>query len=385
MHAENSSTIWRSPPEDKNRLRVWTRSRGIPTARARWARIVLLVGHGTRTRRSRRRRGVAADGDLVAQPGISSARGQLLSKAAVELYMSLSTKDREEPPDPAAWTELRHAGFVAGGLDEPVLLDPAIAARGIERRLLTEWAALNEEIDLLHRAFESMRAAYERSEWSATGDRESIETIVGAEAIDAALEDAFQQCTQEVRTAQTGSGASHQWLDRARHHERLLERGIRTRMLFQHVARFHVPIRSHVARVTALGSQVRTLDEFFEQLTVVDDAVAFLPAGERRDDIVAIRHPAIVRFLVDVFDRAWTRGLPFSPTQDTRVLKQAVDGTRLAVMRLVIEGSTDEAGARRVGLSLRNYREHVRALMAQSGARTRAQLGYRIGASGLAL
>lgn len=314
----------------------------------------------------------------------SPARCRPLSEAAVELYMSLGTGACEVPADRAAWTELRRAGFVADSLDKPVLLDPAIAVRGIERRLLTEWAALNEEIVLLHRTFESMRAAYERSEWSVTGARESIETIVGAEAVDAAIEDAFQQCVHEVRTAQTGSGASPRWLDRARH-QRLLERGIRTRMLFQHVARFHVPSRSAVARVAALGSQVRTLDEFFEQLTVVDDAVAFLPAGEQRDDIVAVRHPAIIRFLADVFDRAWTRGLPFSPAQDTRVSRQAVDGTRLAVMRLVLEGSTDEVGARRVGLSLRNYREHVRALMAQFGVRTRAQLGYRIGASGLAL
>jgi hypothetical protein len=272
---------------------------------------------------------------------------------------------------------------VAGGLDKPVLLDPGIAVRGIERGLLTERAALDEEIDLLHRAFESMRAAYERSEWSATGARESTETIAGAEAVDTAVEEAFHRCVHEVRTAQPGSSASPVWLDQVRQQdERLLERGARRRMLFQHGARFNVPIRSHVARVTPLGSQVRTLDEFFDQLTVVDEAVAFLSAGERRDEVVAIRHPAVIRFLADVFDRAWTRGLPFSPGQDSRVLRQAVDSTRLAVMRLVIEGSTDKAGARRVGLSLRNYRQHVRALMAQFGARSRAELGHRIGAGG---
>jgi hypothetical protein len=313
----------------------------------------------------------------------SPARSRLLSEAAIELYLSLSAGACQESADPAAWTELQHAGFVAGDLDDPVLLDPVVAGRGMERRALAEWSALNEDIVILRRAFEAMRSAYERSEWSAAAES-SIETIVGAEAIDAAFEDAFQRCVHEVRAAHTG-GESPRWLDRARHHERLLERGIRARMLFQHAARFHVPIRSDVARVTALGSQARTLDEFFEQLTVVDDAVAFLPGGGRQCDVVAVRHPAIIRFLVDVFDRAWTRGLPFSPHQDARVLRQAVDGTRLAVMRLVVEGSTDEAGARRVGLSLRNYREHVRALMAQFEVRTRAQLGYQIGARGQAL
>lgn len=312
----------------------------------------------------------------------SPVRMRRLSEAAVELYTSLGTGARELPADDVAWTELRRAGFVAGGLDEPILLNPAVAVRGMERRLLTEWTALNEEIVVLYRTFESMRAAYERSEWSATSAPESIETIVGTEAVEAAVENAFQQCEHEVRTARTGSGVSAQWLDRAPHHEQLLERGVRTRMLLQHVARFYAPIRSYVARVTELGSQVRTLDEFFEQLTVVDDAVAFLSTGDRHADIVAVRHPVIIHFLVDVFDRAWTRGLPFSPAQDTDTLKQAVDSTRLAVMRLVVEGNTDEVGARRLGLSLRNYREHVRALMAQFGVHTRAQLGYRIGASG---
>src|SRR5690349_16421688 len=49
-----------------------------------------------------------------------------------------------------------------------------------------------------------------------------------------------------------------------------LKRGVKMRTLYQHAARRGVDTRKYVAAVTAAGAEVRTLDEFFNRLIVVD-------------------------------------------------------------------------------------------------------------------
>lgn len=56
---------------------------------------------------------------------------------------------------------------------------------------------------------------------------------------------------------------------------------------------------------------MRTLDEFFERLIVVDRKVAFIPAPDNDDDAVIIKDEAVVRYLADVFDRSWQRATEF--------------------------------------------------------------------------
>ena len=56
-----------------------------------------------------------------------------------------------------------------------------------------------------------------------------------------------------------------------------LERGITMRTLYQHSARRSAVTHKYVAAVTARGAEVRTLDEFFNRIIVVDRRVAIVP------------------------------------------------------------------------------------------------------------
>ena len=55
------------------------------------------------------------------------------------------------------------------------------------------------------------------------------------------------------------------------------------RTLYQHAARRGADTRKYVAAVTAAGAEVRTLDEFFNRLIVVDRRVALIPSHEGTD------------------------------------------------------------------------------------------------------
>ena len=69
-----------------------------------------------------------------------------------------------------------------------------------------------------------------------------------------------------------------------------LERGVDMRTLYQHTARRSKATRDHVDRILEQGAQVRTLDEFFNRLIVVDRRLAVIPGGAP-DVAVAIHEP----------------------------------------------------------------------------------------------
>ena len=87
---------------------------------------------------------------------------------------------------------------------------------------------------------------------------------------------------------------------------RALERGVQMRTLYQHTARHSNATREYVDDMLEHGAQVRTLDEFFNRLIVIDRRVAIIPGGQA-DVAVAIHDPHLVSYLADIFDRSWER------------------------------------------------------------------------------
>lgn len=323
-----------------------------------------------------------------------------ITEEAVRLYLALAEpltqrqqatgpqateRDDRHPADLGAWRELWTLRLVEGTMDKPVLRDPAPALRRMRRELRRRTIELEDLADRVHGDLERLSAAYRSNTGApAGGNGDDIEVLEGVGNINAAIDEACHAAERDVLCVQPGGGRSAKVLGEAIQRDLvLLERGVRLRTLYQHAARFSTPTRFYVERVVSRGAEVRTLDEFSDRLIVVDRAKAFLPATADRQVAVAVRQPAVVGFLADVFERAWTRAIPFSKEAGRATLREAVDSTRLAIARLVVQGDTDEVCARRAGLSLRNYREHVRQLMAQLGVRSRSGLGYQIARLGL--
>jgi diguanylate cyclase (GGDEF)-like protein len=166
----------------------------------------------------------------------------------------------------------------------------------------------------------------------------------------------------------------------ARKDAALLRRGVKMRTLYQHAARRHSATRDYVVAVSQAGGEVRTLDEFFNKILIFDRRVAIIPGPDGIDTAIAVREPAIVAYLVDVYERSWERARPFSAA-DTSTMKEVAGEQRSMTLRMLIEGHSDPAASKRLGVSPRTYAGYVSDLKDEFGADTRFQLGYEIGRS----
>ena len=154
------------------------------------------------------------------------------------------------------------------------------------------------------------------------------------------------------------------------------------RTLYQHSARRSSITHKYVAAVTARGAEVRTLDEFFNRIIVVDRRIAVIPGQADLRVAIVIREPSLVAYLVDIFERTWERARPFT-NRETTMMKDIAAEQRAMTIRMLIEGHADPVSAKRLGVSPRTYAGYVADLKEEYEAETRFQLGYTMGRQGV--
>ncbi|MFC7817304.1 LuxR C-terminal-related transcriptional regulator [Streptomyces sp. NPDC057367] len=161
-----------------------------------------------------------------------------------------------------------------------------------------------------------------------------------------------------------------------------LDRGARMRALYQHTARHAAYSRARYEQLTG-DVEARTLDEVTERLIIVDRTVAFIPASADRSLALEVRHPALIAYFVDTFDRLWHLATPMHPQAVQPPTLNGITPRQRAIAALLIEGHTDNVIAERLGMNVRTARVHIAKLAATLGSESRAQLGYLIGQSGI--
>ncbi|MFB6824527.1 hypothetical protein ACFCXA_23450 [Streptomyces virginiae] len=202
--------------------------------------------------------------------------------------------------------------------------------------------------------------------------------------INAAIRLAARECRREVLTSQPGGARSAAVLGESLPSTlEMLDRGVTMKTIYQHNARSGSATREFVRAIQERGAQVATLDENFDRLIIFDRTVAFIPADDDRRAAAEIRAPAMVSFLVALFERSWIRAVPFTPPGRDRATTRITDDLELAIMRHIVAGDTDTVTAGQLGISVRRCQEYVARMSAKLGSRSRAQLGYLIAKSGL--
>ena len=226
-------------------------------------------------------------------------------------------------------------------------------------------------------AFTSLGQTYRQSPHMTT---HPITEIRGLPNINSYIQATVADCRNELLTAQPYGRRPAKDLETAIQRDiKALNRGIKMRTLYQHSARHSPATRDYVREVSAHGAEVRTLDEFFNRLIVVDRHVAVIPASENHHIAVAIHEKSLVAYLVDMFERSWERARPFTNTEGGTERKIAED-VRAMTIRMLVEGHSDPASAKRLGVSTRTYAGYIAALKDEYGVQTRFQLGHAMGA-----
>ncbi|MFJ6853691.1 LuxR C-terminal-related transcriptional regulator [Streptomyces sp. NPDC091271] len=212
----------------------------------------------------------------------------------------------------------------------------------------------------------------------------AITMLEGPEAIRTAIQEATSQATDEVLTAQPGSTRPRATLRTALDNATTaIARGAGLRHIYQHPARYSTQVREYLRQVPAESLQVRTTELTVERLLIFDRTVAFIPATADRGAALQIRHPALVRYLVQVYEVLWAQATPFTQQLPTTTPGIQATAVQQSIARLLSEGHVDDAVARRLGISIRTCRSHIAKLMQVLGATSRTHLGVLITRSGL--
>ncbi|WP_329533106.1 helix-turn-helix transcriptional regulator [Streptomyces sp. NBC_01450] len=210
----------------------------------------------------------------------------------------------------------------------------------------------------------------------------AIRVLDGLPRIRAAMDAATEACTTEVLTVQPGGIRREDELSEGLH--RALEmrrRGVRMRDLYTHVARHGQGLHNYM-ELMGDAAEARTLDEVVERLILFDRKVAFIPANADRTIALELRHPALVDYLVTVFERLWRLAIPLAaPLPDTGI--DGITHRERSIAALLAEGHQDAVVAERLGISVRTCRAHIARLSETLGAASRTQLGVRIAQAGL--
>lgn len=259
-----------------------------------------------------------------------------------------------------------------------------------ERYLPTDPAAIGPRVitPLGQRALELLE---ESSRWSdmfstlgqsyrrAANAQNPVTEIRGLTNINRFLSAAVEDAQEELLTAQPTRGRSDGSLDAAAQRDiRAVQRGVSMRTLYQHTARRSSAIVDYVSMMSPYGVQVRTLEEFFNRMIVIDRTVAIVPGAAGNDVAIAVHDSSIVAYLIDVFERYWERARTFEDRGESTARTIASDVRNLTV-RMLVEGHSDPASAKRLGVSTRTYAGYIASLKEELGAQTRFQLGYAMG------
>ncbi|MFT4263815.1 MAG: LuxR family transcriptional regulator [Nocardioides sp.] len=325
----------------------------------------------------------------------SADQRALFEAEAIPLYEEivaaggLKTDDERiaghEPPLKAAFDLLVDMSLLHfdEGVDQWVAEDPTAAQARVVSPLSVEGARLIEESSQWTRGFAALGVAWRSS--AASEERGPFTYIRSKKAISPYILSLVSECHEELLTAQpqanrdTGRGLT---VTVAQAERELLARGVRSLTLYQHSARRNPATREYAAAVTELGGEIRTLDEFFNRIIVVDRRVAIIPGPDDLSVAMAIHEPTVVAYLVDVFMRSWERGRPFG-ARDDKAVRQIAAEQRAMTMRMLIEGHSDPVSAKRLGVSPRTYAGYIADLKDEFDAETRFQLGYTIGQQGI--
>ena len=284
---------------------------------------------------------------------------------------------REDP----AFALLTRLGLVRRDAERWVAEDPTHVQSQVVSPLSAEGARLLEESSHWSRAFGSLAQAWRRAPRASDG---GPFVYLRGPAIAAYIEGLMVEVETEVLTAQPQTGRDlGRGLTNALTVEReLLGRGVRILTLYQHASRRSVATREYVSALTALGAEVRTLDEFFNRMIVVDRRVAIIPSPDDLGTALAVLEPTVVAYLVDIFERSWSRARAFT-SGDATDLKEIAAEQRAMTIRMLIEGHSDPASAKRLGVSPRTYAGYIADLKDEFEAETRFQLGYLLGQRGI--
>jgi DNA-binding CsgD family transcriptional regulator len=208
----------------------------------------------------------------------------------------------------------------------------------------------------------------------------SIDRLEGVAELRGLLKQASDVCRDEVVVLRPGHD-DNDVLDRLLDAcYRVLDRGVTVRLISPHRSRVGFAARAKAKRLIDSGAAIRTISQVPQASVVFDRSLAvvfgvsddgLLPTGHR------VRDANVVCFLVEMFDQLWEGAAPLTADEEVGYADEVADDLQRSIALLMAQGLTDEAVARRLGMSVRTCRRHIAALLRSLGSVSRFQAGVQ--------
>ncbi|MEU8008839.1 LuxR C-terminal-related transcriptional regulator [Micromonospora parva] len=251
-------------------------------------------------------------------------------------------------------------------------VNPVLGLAPLLNRAEEEIRRQQLEIEATRQAISTITAAYE----SRTQGLNDVTRMEGVDAVRARLVELADMARRECWSLSPGGAHEPDAMAASRDPNRLaVERGVEMRCVYQDAYRNDPDTVAYAKWLSGLGGQIRTVPSVPMKMIVVDRAVALLPISpsDPRVGAVEVTSPSVLLAICALFQQVWAAGEPLQSPSRTEA--DTPTPMELDVLRLLADGQTDEAVARKLGLSVRSVRRVVADVTSRLGASSRFQAG----------
>ncbi|MFJ6540938.1 helix-turn-helix domain-containing protein [Streptomyces sp. NPDC091385] len=205
-----------------------------------------------------------------------------------------------------------------------------------------------------------------------------VEQLTGIDEIRDRLARLTRQVVGEVMTLAPDGEHTPQSIAAARPlNSSLLERGVRLRTVYLESVRNSPHTQEYLEWLSGRGGEIRTTATLPTRLIIIDRKHAVIPLSS--DDSAAgamvLSGQGTLTALCALFDGIWQSAKPLG--ENGRRGPEGLTDTEEAALKLLADGHTDEAIAKRLGVSHRTARRIATGLMHRLDARSRFEAGVR--------
>ncbi|MFJ9620054.1 helix-turn-helix transcriptional regulator [Streptomyces noursei] len=258
----------------------------------------------------------------------------------------------------------------------PRAVSPDIGMEILMARQQADLAAQQQRLEASRAVAAQLIAEYADLRPAASGP--GVEQLIGIEQIRDRLARLTRDVTTEVMSFAPGGAQPAAQMKASRPlDEQLLGRGVRIRTVYLSSVRNDQPTVDYANWLADLGGQIRTTPALPTRMIITDRSTAIIPVSsdDTATGAVVLTSQGTLTALCALFEGVWSCAQPLGEAapKDSHGLNPQ-ESTTIA---LLAQGHTDEAIAKRLGVSQRTARRIATDLMERLGARSRFAAGAR--------
>ncbi|WP_326700470.1 helix-turn-helix transcriptional regulator [Streptomyces sp. NBC_01754] len=185
-----------------------------------------------------------------------------------------------------------------------------------------------------------------------------------------------EEVEEEILTFATGGAQTEENMHASRPlNRRLLGRGVRMRTVYLDSVHNHAPTVAHVNWLSSIGAEIRTAPSLSTRMIITDHRLALVALDDQDSSLGAlvVTGRGLIAALEALFEGVWDRAEPLGRAE--RTPERSLTRRQQETLRLLARGYTDEAIAKRLGVSPRTARRIATGLLCHLDARSRFQAG----------